>query len=87
MFEGFLGIQKVISDTILRRLTGDEVDDISINMQRFPHASWIDDPLLTALESFVGIIIMLSFVYTCINATRMITTEKEKQLKVGLNIS
>lgn len=54
-----------------------------IRMQRFPYASWIQDPLLIALESFVGIIIMLSFVYTCINTVKVITAEKEKQLKVG----
>ncbi|RZC40676.1 ATP-binding cassette sub-family A member 3-like, partial [Asbolus verrucosus] len=57
-----------------------------IKMQRFPYASWIEDPLLQALESFVGIIIMLSFVYTCINTVKVITTEKEKQLKEAMKI-
>jgi ATP-binding cassette subfamily A (ABC1) protein 3 len=51
-------------------------------MQRFPHASWKEDPLLPALIGFIGLIIMLSFVYTCINTVKAITTEKEKQLKV-----
>lgn len=55
-------------------------------MQRFPYPTWINDPLLTALESFVGIIIMLSFVYTCINTVKVITTEKEKQLKEAMKI-
>lgn len=54
-----------------------------IQMKRFPYASWIEDPLLQALESFVGILIMLSFVYTCINTVKVITAEKEKQLKVS----
>lgn len=53
-------------------------------MQRYPYPSWINDPLLTALQSFVGIVIMLSFVYTCINTVKVITTEKEKQLKVTI---
>jgi ATP-binding cassette subfamily A (ABC1) protein 3 len=57
-----------------------------VQMQRFPYASWIEDPLLQALESFVGIIIMLSFVYTCINTVKVITTEKEKQLKEAMKI-
>lgn len=56
-----------------------------ILMCRFPYPSWINDPLLTALQGFVSIIFMLSFVYSCINTVKVITTEKEKQLKV-LNI-
>lgn len=54
-----------------------------INMRRFAYAEWQEDVLLTALKSMIGLIIMLSFVYTCINTVRAITTEKEKQLKVG----
>ncbi|XP_044270584.1 phospholipid-transporting ATPase ABCA3-like isoform X2 [Tribolium madens] len=57
-----------------------------VKMQRFPYGSWVEDPLLQALESFVGIIIMLSFVYTCINTVKVITTEKEKQLKEAMKI-
>lgn len=53
-----------------------------ILMRRFPNAAWTDDILLTPLQSFVGLIFMLSFVYTCINTVKAITTEKEKQLKV-----
>ena len=53
-----------------------------IQMKRFPYASWINDVLLKTLEYFVGMIILLSFVYTCINTVQVITTEKEKQLKV-----
>lgn len=53
-----------------------------ILMERFPNAAWTDDILLTPLQSFVGLIFMLSFVYTCINTVKAITTEKEKQLKV-----
>lgn len=55
-----------------------------IFMRRFPYPSWIEDMLLTALQSFVSIIFMLSFVYACINTVKVITTEKEKQLKVSL---
>lgn len=55
-----------------------------IHIQRFPHAAWKEDPLLPALISFIGLLIMLSFVYTCINTVKVITVEKEKQLKVFL---
>lgn len=53
-----------------------------IKMQRFPHASWVNDELLKALEDTIGLIIMMSFVYTCLNTVKIITMEKEKQLKV-----
>lgn len=92
--EGFLTLQLVM--TYILAIGGHlEVSTLSqfqdtiaslmpplIKMQRFPYGSWVEDPLLQALESFVGIIIMLSFVYTCINTVKVITTEKEKQLKV-----
>lgn len=52
-------------------------------MQRFPYSSWLDDPLQAVLQSFVSLMFMLSFVYPCINTVKVITTEKEKQLKVS----
>lgn len=55
-------------------------------MQRYPYPEWIEDILLRALQSFVGLIIMLSFVYTCISTVKVITIEKEKQLKVFIII-
>ncbi|KAH1004271.1 hypothetical protein HUJ04_004050 [Dendroctonus ponderosae] len=57
-----------------------------IYMRRFPNAEWKEDVLLTPLKSFVSIIVMLSFVYTCINTVKVITTEKEKQLKEAMKI-
>lgn len=93
--EGFLALQTVL--TYILTYAGHDPDVTSfddlkmkmletlppaIQMRRFPYAEWISDPLLEALKSFVGIIIMLSFVYTCINTVKVITTEKEKQLKV-----
>lgn len=53
-----------------------------VNMRRYPYPEYIKDMLLDALKSMLGIIIMLSFVYTCINTVKTITSEKEKQLKV-----
>lgn len=57
-------------------------NSVPILMQRFPYPEWNQDDLLTALQAFVGLIVMLSFVYTCINTVKIITVEKEKQLKV-----
>lgn len=74
-------MQTALSNAFIRHLN-ESVELPEITMQRYPYPTWMNDPLLTALQSFVGIIIMLSFVYTCINTVKIITTEKEKQLKV-----
>ncbi|XP_019867946.2 phospholipid-transporting ATPase ABCA3-like [Aethina tumida] len=71
-----------------RILTNDGVmEDVPIiEMRRFAYPSWNEDILLQMLISFCGIIFMLSFVYTCINTVKTITTEKEKQLKEAMKI-
>ncbi|XP_050517572.1 phospholipid-transporting ATPase ABCA3-like isoform X2 [Diabrotica virgifera virgifera] len=99
--EGFLGLQYYLTLSVLLAksnvtyATDDYLDLISwvienqfplVNMRRFPNAPWYEDILLTALKSLIGIIIMLSFVYTCINTVKSITTEKEKQLKESMKI-
>lgn len=57
-----------------------------VQLQRFPYPPYIDDPLLIALSNFISIVIMLSFVYTCINTVKVITNEKEKQVKEIMKI-
>lgn len=57
-----------------------------VQLQRFPYPPYIDDPLLIALSNFISIVIMLSFVYTCINTVKVITNEKEKQVKEVMKI-
>lgn len=82
--EGFLKLQQELSFSILNyfKPTFDHNSSINVWMQRFDYPKWTEDILLQALESFVGLIIMLSFVYTCISTVKVITAEKEKQLKV-----
>lgn len=52
-------------------------------MRRFPYPKYTEDILTSALLIFVGLLFMLSFVYTCINIVKAITAEKENQLKVN----
>lgn len=59
---------------------------VPIFMQRFPYPKYTKDVLLTALQVFVGLIFMLSFVYTCISTVKIISREKENQLKVRKNL-
>lgn len=53
-----------------------------VHMRRFPYYQWEEDPLLQALQGFAGLVVMVSFCFTCTNLVKMITNEKEKQLKV-----
>ncbi|CAG9855955.1 unnamed protein product [Phyllotreta striolata] len=99
--EGFLGLQYFLTLSLLLAKNNityskdDYMDVVNwlmenqfplVNMRRFAHPEWYEDILLTALKSMLGIIIMLSFVYTCINTVKSITTEKEKQLKEAMKI-
>uniref|UniRef100_A0A1Y1MCM6 ABC transporter domain-containing protein n=1 Tax=Photinus pyralis TaxID=7054 RepID=A0A1Y1MCM6_PHOPY len=83
--EGFLMLQQEVSLAIIHYFKPLK-NNVSIYMQRFPYPEWVEDNLLTALQSFVGLIIMLSFVYTCISTVKIITTEKELQLKEAMKI-
>jgi hypothetical protein len=80
--EGFLAVQNFISRAIIEYKLNKPLQNVTIQMQRFPHPEYIDDPLLVALQTFVSLIFMLSFVYTSISCVRMVTHEKENQLKV-----
>lgn len=83
--EGFLGIQNGIFARLLKYQADKKnliLPEFNITLKRFPYPKFIDDKLLPALESFVPVIIMLSFLYTAVSTVRTVTTEKEKQLKV-----
>lgn len=68
--EGFITIQDAISRTFVKMKTDMDVPDIS--MQRYPYPPYTYDPLLEGLKQFVSIIILLSFVYPCINLVKVI---------------
>lgn len=78
-------LTRIITNYIYKATTNttDEMDLPEIKIQRFPYGPYIEDNLLPALAGFVSLIYMISFVYTCISTVKVITTEKEKQLKVN----
>uniref|UniRef100_V5I8B4 ATP-binding cassette sub-family A member 3 n=1 Tax=Anoplophora glabripennis TaxID=217634 RepID=V5I8B4_ANOGL len=94
--EGFLALQHFLTLALIsaRNNVGTTVGEIItflmdtpiISMRRYPYPGWYEDPLLTPMISMLGMIMMLSFVYTCINTVKSITTEKEKQLKESMKI-
>lgn len=79
--EMFLAIQHAISQGIIQEIAGKSFTS-KVVMQRFPQTAFLEDPLLIALERFITMVIMLGFAYTFVNTVRVVTEEKELQLKV-----
>lgn len=86
--EGFLYLQYALDSSITKILLKDnetslqEFEDLDIKLQRFPYPPYIDDKYLFALQAFLPILMMLSFIYPAINITKSVCHEKEKRLKV-----
>ncbi|KAJ0177199.1 hypothetical protein K1T71_007208 [Dendrolimus kikuchii] len=83
--EMFLAVQHAISQEIIKHKTGNSVNT-KVYLQRFPQIAYRDDQLLVALERFISMIIMLCFAYTFVNTVRVVTAEKELQLKETMTI-
>lgn len=53
-----------------------------IKLQRYPYPPYLEDKYLFALQAWLPLLIMLSFIYPAINITKSVVYEKEKRLKV-----
>ncbi|KAG6447131.1 hypothetical protein O3G_MSEX004780 [Manduca sexta] len=83
--EMFLAVQHAISQEIIKHKSGKPINT-RVYLQRLPQLAYRDDQLLIALERFVSMIIMLCFAYTFVNTVRVVTAEKELQLKETMTI-
>lgn len=81
----FLAVQHAISQEIIKYKTGKTVNS-KVYLQRLPQLAYRDDQLLIALERFISMIIMLCFAYTFVNTVKVVTSEKELQLKVSIHV-
>lgn len=82
--EGFVPIQDAIARAFVRFISGNNMPDVML--QRLPYPPFNKDILLEGLKSLVSLVILLSFIYPCINTVRFIAIEKEKQLKEAMKI-
>ena len=82
--EGFLTLQDGVSRVLIEMLSGKSTNDIDIEMRRFPYPIYADDKFLVALQGWLPLIIMLSFIYPALNIVKSIVHEKERRLKVNL---
>ncbi|KRT81014.1 hypothetical protein AMK59_6215, partial [Oryctes borbonicus] len=85
--EGFLTLQYHVSREIIKYHANDDfTDQPQLFMQRFPYPSWFNDYMQIALESVVGLLFMIAFASVCVNTVKVITLEKERQLKEAMKI-
>lgn len=82
--EGFVPIQDAIARAFVKLKSGNNMPDVLL--QRLPYPPFNKDILLEGLKSLVSLVILLSFIYPCINTVRFIAIEKEKQLKEAMKI-
>jgi ATP-binding cassette subfamily A (ABC1) protein 3 len=76
-----LYVQQAV-DSAFKHLLGVNVSTETIELSRFPYPTYIDDVFLVALQGFLPLIIVFSFIYSVINITKSVAHEKEKRLKV-----
>ncbi|XP_046959913.1 phospholipid-transporting ATPase ABCA3-like [Vanessa cardui] len=84
--EMFIAIQNAISMELISRLTSINLENFKVHIQRYPHAPYINDVAVQALSLIFPMFFMLSFSYTAVNIIRVITLEKELQLKETMKI-
>ncbi|CAH2037510.1 unnamed protein product, partial [Iphiclides podalirius] len=83
--EMFLAVQHAVSQEIIKQKSGKSVNT-KVYLQRLPQIAYRNDDLLIALERFISMIIMLCFAYTFVNTVRVVTQEKELQLKETMTV-
>lgn len=79
--EGFVQIQNAISRAFIELITK-TTNLPDIFLQRFPYPGYTDDVLLQGLEQFVSLIILLSFVYPCINTIKVGLIDQKNKKKI-----
>ncbi|XP_045771590.1 ATP-binding cassette sub-family A member 2-like [Maniola jurtina] len=84
--EMFIALQHAISMELVSQITGENLRMFRVNLQRYPHPSYVEDLAVEALMFIFPMFFMLSFSYTAVNIVRAVTIEKELQLKETMKI-
>lgn len=90
--EGFTTVQKAIDFAIISEKNKantnlPELVNIDIEMQRFPYPKVVVDPFIIAIQQGLPLLLMLALLYTCVTIVKSIAEEKEKRLKVSMNMN
>jgi ATP-binding cassette subfamily A (ABC1) protein 3 len=84
---GFLYLQYEVDRAIIKQKSrkANFFDDINVKLRKMPYPPYMEDPLLTAIETYLSLVLMLGFILYVIQTTKNIVYEKERKLKVSLN--
>ena len=83
--EGFLTLQRAIDEGIIDQLKHPANRDnltVDLLLQRYPYPPYVEDFFVEALQEFLPLILLLSFLVTAPSIVKDIVIEKESRLKV-----
>lgn len=80
-YEGFLAIQHVISMSFIRTKGNVPSDFPEVLIQRQPYPASRMDFAVNLMSDLLSAVLIISFLPSCMNMTKMLAVEKEKQLK------
>lgn len=82
--EGFLYVQYAVETTLAKLLFKNDsaLDSYDIRLQRFSYPTYIDDKFIYTLQGVLPLTLILSFIFSVINITKLVLVEKEQRLKV-----
>lgn len=80
----FIALQHAVSSEIISRITGENLTEFDVNIQRYPHPPYVQDIAVEFLQFLLPLFLTLTFSYTAVNIVRAVTLEKELQLKVSV---
>ncbi|XP_050667150.1 phospholipid-transporting ATPase ABCA3-like [Leptidea sinapis] len=84
--EMFIALQHSISMELISRQTNLDLENFTVNIQRFPHPPYLQDLAVEFLTYIFPLFVIISFSYTSVNIVSAVTTEKENQLKEMMKI-
>jgi hypothetical protein len=81
--QGFLTVQKAVDEAIILEVNQSaDVDGIQLEMKRSPYPPYTSDDFIYILQFYLAFMFILSFIVSAPTMVKDITLEKEKKLKV-----
>jgi ATP-binding cassette subfamily A (ABC1) protein 3 len=62
------------------------LNTVNIEMQKMPYPPYVMDGLISVIQQYMPMCLMLSFILSSFQTTKNIVYEKERRLKVTFNI-
>lgn len=88
--EGFLAVQHAVDRAIMhsynRTAAAALLRQTRVVLSRFPYPAFIYDVFILAIQNQLPLLLVLSFTYTALNIVRAVVQEKERKLKVCLQV-